>query len=153
MQSSSNRSFSPIVIVILVLLIFVGILFVLAFVLSSQVTEVPIEITEDSYRPEVEELLQNADPVNGERLVAERDCAVCHIQGAGDVAPSFEGIASRVAEIRPPLLADAYLYEAIAFPGAYVAENYQDAMPRIYLDQLTTQEFGDILAYLLTQVD
>jgi len=55
------------------------------------------------------------------------------------------------AERRPPLTASAYIYESIAYPSVYIVPGYPNSMIGNYLDRLSEDEFGDILAYLLEQ--
>ncbi|MBC8099359.1 MAG: hypothetical protein H7Y11_07945, partial [Armatimonadetes bacterium] len=56
----------------------------------------------------------------------------------------------RTATRRPPLTAEAYLYESILYPTAYEVEGYTGQMPRTY-GELSDRDLGDIIAYLLTQ--
>ena len=108
-------------------------------------------LTESSYLDRVEPLLTNADPANGDALVAQFDCAACHRAGAvNGIAPAFAGIAERAAERRPPLKPEAYIYESITRPHAYVVEGFVGAMPQDYATRLSDEQLGDIIAYLLT---
>lgn len=107
-------------------------------------------LTVDTYVSEVNALLLDADPVRGEALVEAKGCNACHAgPNAGRLAPPHAEVARVAAERRPPLTAGAYIYESILFPGALVVESYQNNMPRVYGDQLTEAELGDIIAYLL----
>jgi hypothetical protein len=45
--------------------------------------------------------------------------------------------------------ADAYIYESIVFPGAFVVQGYNDVMPHDFGARMTEQELADVLAYLL----
>lgn len=135
-----------------------SLLFVAEFFIASQGTAPdapPATLSAQTYRSTVEGLLAGADPVHGEQLVQETyECYVCHIQGAGQQAPAFDGVALRAAETRPPLVAEAYLYESIVYPQVHIAGEdgeYSGAMPANYGTRLSPEELGDILAYLLTQ--
>jgi cytochrome c len=114
--------------------------------------DVPAEtLTETTYLDQVAPLLAQADPANGDALLTQFDCAACHRAGAeNSIAPSFTGIAARAGEQRPPLTAEAYLYESITHPQAHVVEGFVGAMPQDFALRLSDQQLGDIIAYLLT---
>jgi len=88
--------------------------------------------------------------MTGEALLETYQCSICHIQGAGRVAPSFVGIGERAARRRPPLSAAQYLYESIVSPGAYLVDGFTNAMPANFARRLTKAEIGHIIAYLLS---
>jgi len=135
----------------------VALVFVVEFVAASLRTvaniaaEATAEASAEPLGERVARALQDADAANGERLVREGyECHVCHIEGAGRIAPSFEGLGQRAAQ-HPPLSAEEYLYLAITNPSDSVVEGYANAMPANYPDRLSEREIGDIIAYLLTQ--
>lgn len=142
-------------VVIITVLIVIGfsVLFVFEFIAASQGDGdgAAQNLTEDTYLTEVDALLVDADPENGALLVEQYECHVCHIQGGGQVAPLFEGVADRAAERRSPLAARAYIYESIAYPAVYIVEGYSNSMLANYATRLSEKEFGDIISYLLTQ--
>ena len=86
----------------------------------------------------------------GEALIETYQCSICHIRGAGRVAPSFAGVAERAAKRRPPQSAAQYLYESIVAPGVYLVDGYANAMPANFARRLTQAEIGHIIAYLLS---
>lgn len=142
----------PVYIALAILLLITGV-FVYEFVISSEehggVTEG--SITEDTYSEVAQSLLNGANPERGAELVEVKGCNACHGgPNAGRLAPPHSEVSQLAAERRPPLTAAAYVYEAIVFPGAFVVEGYQNNMPRIYADQLSDTELGDIMAYLLS---
>ena len=94
--------------------------------------------------------LDNASAALGEALVVEYACSVCHITGAGRVAPPFDGLADRAASRRPHLSARQYLFESIVQPGDYLVAGYANAMPGNFADRLSQADIGHIIAYLLT---
>lgn len=153
MASSSATSRLPLVITVgLFLVVVVG--FVYEFVLTSttQPEGAAEVLTAATYMDIVGPLLANADPMRGEQLIHSGfECHVCHIQNAGQVAPSFVGMGARAATARPPLTAEAYLYEAIMYPSVHVVSGYSAAMPANYPSRLEPQQVGDMIAYLLTQ--
>lgn len=128
-----------------------AILFVVAFAIESQTpAELTDNLTADTYKEEVAALLLDADPQAGSALIDRYECGACHRIGADRIAPSFVGIAQKAAERRPPLSAEAYLYEAIVYPAHFIVPDYPNAMPTDYATRLTQRELGDIIAYLLT---
>jgi mono/diheme cytochrome c family protein len=103
-------------------------------------------ITADSYMDVVEPLLANADPARGYEIMELRGCTVCH--GNQNLAPSIDIIQANAAERRLPLQPEAYIYESIIHPGAFIVQGFQNNMPRIYEETLPADELGHIIAYL-----
>lgn len=111
----------------------------------------PETLTPNTYMDKVSALLANADPANGDRLIDQYECHVCHRgTSANVIAPSYVGIAERAAARRPPLTAAAYIYESITHPTAFIVSGFAAAMPQNYAERLSDRELGDIIAYLLT---
>ena len=104
----------------------------------------------DGFADALARAMAGADAEIGERLVAETDCATCHLTGDGRTAPLFDGLASAAAGRRPSLSAEAYLYEAIVSPAAHLVEGYAQAMPNNYGERYSEAELGHMIAYLLT---
>ncbi len=136
---------------ILVTVIFIG---ALVLTTESELVSAPTPVTQltsDTYMDKVTALLQTADASRGAALVEQFGCTACHREGAvNKIAPAYDGIAERAATRRPPLTAAAYIYESIVNPLAYVVEGYNPAMPQNFAQQLSDQQLGDIIAYLLT---
>jgi len=108
-------------------------------------------VSSGAYRDRVDALLAIADPANAEAAIQRYGCPACHRAGAENgIAPSWEGIAERAAERRPPMPADAYLYESIIHPEAYLVDGYPNSMVPNFGSRVSDQELGDIIAYLLT---
>lgn len=127
--------------------------FVYEFLISSETTGGTADdaLNDDTYAEVTQTLLADADPVRGAELVESKGCNACHAgPNAGRLAPPHAEVAALASERRPPLTAAGYVYESILFPGIFVVEGYQNNMPRIYADQLTDAELGDIMAYLLS---
>jgi cytochrome c551/c552 len=127
-----------------------------AFALTTETELVVVptavsQLTADTYMDRVSSLLEGADATRGAALVEQFGCTACHREGAvNKIAPPFEGIAARAATRRPPLTAEAYIYESIINPVAYVVEGYNPAMPQNFAQQLSDLQLGDIITYLLT---
>ncbi|MFW5748959.1 MAG: c-type cytochrome, partial [Chloroflexota bacterium] len=136
----------PIVIAIVVLVVF-SVIFLLEFLDLSQGTGGLTEeqITADSYMDVVEPLLVGADPEEGALHMVTYGCTTCH---GNNLAPDFETTIANAAQRRPPMRAEAYIYEAIIHPGAHVVEPYQNNMPRVYDDTVSDDDLGDMIAYL-----
>lgn len=137
--------------VAIALLVVVAAVFVIEFITASATPDGQItEITADSYMDIVTPFLADADPQNGAALLEQYGCAACHIVGAANnIAPPFEGLTEVAAQRRPPLTAEAYIYESIIYPSVYVVEGYPPSMAQDYRERLTDDELGDIIAYLL----
>lgn len=155
MNTTSTRAGArwPVYLVLVMLLVIAGIFLVLFIQSSEPVTsDQPAEtLTSSTYLDVVEPLLANANPENGDTLLVAYDCAACHRAGAANgIAPSFEGLAERAADQRPPLRAAAYIYESIIYPYAFEVGGFGGVMPHDYAVRLSDEELGDIIAYLLS---
>lgn len=154
MNASSRRRVSalPVYIALGVLALFT-VIFIVEFISASNpnTPEMAVTLTARTYMDKVEALLRGADTANGDKLLDRYECGVCHRMASERVAPSFVGMAARAATRRTPLTAAAYIYESIAYPGAYVVEGYSNVMLRDYLERLSERELGDMIAYLLTE--
>jgi mono/diheme cytochrome c family protein len=154
------------------LFILVTVAFVVAFTYETEVEiaasqQTPLAVEAGRYREALDAILPSADASRGAQWVEQFGCTVCHREGAANkIAPPFAGVAERAATRRPPLPADAYIYESITNPAAYIARDthsepsdapttstasdYRAAMPQDFAKRLTPQQIGDIIAYLMT---
>lgn len=103
---------------------------------------------------EVVTAIQGADPAAGETLSLSNGCIGCHALDpeAQMTGPTWYNMGNtaitRVADESPA----AYLYHSIVEPNAYIVNGYpQGIMPQTYVDSLTTDEIGAMVAYLLAQ--
>jgi len=81
-------------------------------------------------------------------------CVACHSLDAGVtlVGPSFDGLGQRAGTQRPEYSADAYLYESITNPNAFVVQGFQGGvMPQTFKDILSPQQLADVIAFLKGQ--
>ncbi len=109
----------------------------------------PVSAT--AYRERLDVLLAMGNPANAEPVFQIYGCVACHRVGAANgIAPSWEGIAERAASRRPPMPADAYLYESIIHPDAYLVEGFPNSMVPNLDSRMSDQELADVIAYLLT---
>lgn len=80
-------------------------------------------------------------------------CVACHSLQAGVtlVGPSLEGIGARAGTQRPDYPPDAYLYQSITNPNAFVVQGFQAGiMPQTFGDLLSDQQLADVIAFLKT---
>lgn len=138
--------------VVLVLLIVFGAVFLFELLSFTPDSAGGGVVTADSYRAELVALPDVTDISHGEALFESYGCAACHDSAASTgVAPSMTGISERAGERRPPLPADAYLYESVVHPADYLVESYSNVMPQNFRDRMTDQELADVIAYLQTR--
>jgi cytochrome c2 len=81
-------------------------------------------------------------------------CSACHSLVADQVlvGPSQHGIAERAPTRKPGYSAQAYLYESITNPNAYIVEGFApNLMPQNFKETLQPQQLADVIAFLLTQ--
>jgi cytochrome c551/c552 len=149
-MTTSSRSASYGLVIVIVLLVAVAALFVVAFVIASEPPPPGPTVDVPEAEAQAAQLLARADPERGAQLVVQHQCVNCHVYAAGIAAPAWTGVADRAAQREPPLSAQAYLYESIAEPDAFLVDGYPASMPQNFKDALTPQETGDIIAYLLT---
>jgi hypothetical protein len=68
------------------------------------------------------------------------------------VGPSQAGLSTRAATRRPGYSAEAYIYESIVNPNAYLVTGFQQGlMPQTFAQTLTPQQIADVIAFLKTQ--
>lgn len=149
-QQTSKPNRLPIYItaaLIIVILVAFGI--VLASVPSHTDSDDDQPVSAESYRAEVDALLAIGQPENAEAALVKYTCTACH-RGESAIGPLFVGLAERAATRRPPMPADAYIYESIIHPGVYIVEGYQNVMLPDIGDRISQQELADVLTYLLT---
>ncbi len=139
-------------ILIAAIAVFVTAAFVLILALEISDTSSPATGAADSgaYAEALAAALAGADAASGERLIAENDCASCHLTGGGQTAPLFDGLASVAGARRPPLSAEQYLYEAIVLPAAHLVAGYANAMPNNYGERFSLTDIGHMIAHLLS---
>jgi cytochrome c len=81
-------------------------------------------------------------------------CSACHALQAGvaGVGPSQSGLSQRAPTRKEGYSAEAYVYESIVNPNAYVVDGFsQNIMPPSFKQTLSAQQLADVIAFLLTQ--
>lgn len=123
---------------------------ILALVISDTSSPASGAVDSGAYANALATVLAGANAAIGERLIAENDCATCHLTGGGQTAPLFDGLASVAGARRPPLSAEQYLYEAIVLPAAHLVDGYANAMPNNYGERFSRADIGHMIAHLLS---
>jgi ferredoxin/coenzyme F420-reducing hydrogenase delta subunit/cytochrome c2 len=99
------------------------------------------------------------DPEAGEQLYYETSlgtnaaCRICHSLEPGQnlVGPSFAGIANRAGNRVPGMTAEAYLYQSITEPDAYVVDGFPAGLMVPNLAEILSEEqIADLIAFLMT---
>ena len=140
------------VLLVLVLFVVFGSIFLIVLLNFTPEESTGEAVTADSYREALAALPGDTDIANGGAAFITYGCAACHDSAASTgVAPSLDGIAERASERHPPLSADAYLYESIVHPSAYLVEGYSNVMPQNLRERMSDQEMADVIAYLMTR--
>jgi cytochrome c551/c552 len=112
--------------------------------------EAQAAVTSEPISGRVAALLAIGKATDGQLVINQYGCHVCHTVQVAGVGPSWVGIAARAATRRPPMSAADYLYESIIDPSAYLVPGYQNLMPADFAQRMSDQELADVLAYLLT---
>ena len=145
----TRRNVSVILAIVFVLIFFVIVIVALSMVNNPTDLGTPDPPSAQSYRARVDALLAIGHPEDGGAVFAKYTCLACHASN-GDIAPSWTDLVPRAATRRPPMPADAYIYESIVNPGAFVVEGYSDVMPHDFGTLMTDQELADLLTYILS---
>jgi mono/diheme cytochrome c family protein len=125
-------------------------------VLSSMPSNAGASTAEASAPPPfaaaVEAQARNADPSQGEVLFDQYGCLTCHASANG-VAPYKVGMGVRAATRRAPAYsAEAYLYESILEPNAFVVPSYSaGVMPQNFKATIPEKDLYTLIAWMLKQ--
>jgi mono/diheme cytochrome c family protein len=95
------------------------------------------------------------DAARGEQLALQNGCIGCHglDPAVTMTGPTWYNIGNTAVGREPGVSPAAYLDHSIVNPGEYLVPNYPDnIMPRNYGEILSVQDQGDLIAYLLSQV-
>jgi cytochrome c2 len=90
----------------------------------------------------------------GEGVFSSAGCVACHSlePGVALVGPSLDGISTRAGTQRPDYPPEAYLYQSITNPNAFVVDGFQGGiMPQTFKDTLSPQQLADVIAFLKAQ--
>jgi len=89
-----------------------------------------------------------ADAANGERLFKNESCSACHSTGTRRITgPGLAGIDSAAATRDSGLTADQYIEQSIRNPGEFIADGFNNIMPKTY-SRLPQDDVDDLIAYL-----
>lgn len=128
--------------------------------LSLMLSACPAEQTADQAPENTSESPAAAVPVagnaaNGPQIFAAKGCVACHAiaslpNAKGNIGPALDGIGVTAATRVSGLDAEAYLRQSIEAPEAYLVEGYQNLMSKGLKDQMSEQEYNDLIAYLVS---
>lgn len=95
------------------------------------------------------------NPENGAKVFMSKTCNACHkissLEGAvGALGPALDGIAKTAATRKEGMDAMAYIKESIEKPDAHLVDGFQNIMTPGLRDQMSDEEYQDLLAYLMT---
>ncbi len=97
--------------------------------------------------------IQAGDASAGAQIAQLNGCIGCHSLEKGGVlvGPSWYGLANYAIARVPGESPAFYLYHSVANPGDFVVDGYPaGVMPANYVDSLSTEDMGNLIAYLLT---
>lgn len=119
-----------------------------------KLAELPPEQVTAGFPDDALTALTNANPANGETIALTFGCVGCHAVDPTLVrtGPTWHNIGDtavvRVAGESPAF----YLYQSITAPNSHVVEGYPgNIMPQNFSETMSTQQIGDMVAYLLAQ--
>jgi cytochrome c2 len=100
----------------------------------------------------VEAQVRSADPSQGEILFDQHGCLTCH-SSANGVGPYIVGMGARAATRRgSSYSAEAYLYESIITPNAFVVPSYMaNVMPQNFKTTIPEKDLYTLIAWMLKQ--
>jgi len=103
---------------------------------------------------DIRQAVEGADTSAAETVALKYGCVGCHALDPNAVmtGPTWHNMGD-TAVIRVPGESPAlYLYESIVNPNAYVVPGYPgNIMPATFGEQMSVQELGEMVAYLLQQ--
>jgi cytochrome c551/c552 len=95
----------------------------------------------------------NANIENGPTLATSNACIGCHALDPNQqmTGPTWHNVGDHAVARVPGQSPAEYLHQSIVAPGAFVVPDFPNVMPQTYGDTLSTQDLGDLIAYLLAQ--
>lgn len=104
--------------------------------------------------PDLATAVTSADIAQAPLLATTKGCIGCHDLDPNKVmtGPTWHNVGDTAITRVPGESPAEYLHQSIVNPNAFVVPGYPaNIMPQTFGDQLTTQELGDMIAYLLSQ--
>jgi cytochrome c2 len=93
-----------------------------------------------------------ASATRGQKLYLKYDCFVCHRLEANGTGPMLRGLGQRAGARRPNYTAEAYLYESITAPNAFVVPDYPaGVMLQNFAATISEADLYDLIAWLRQQ--
>jgi cytochrome c oxidase subunit 2 len=87
---------------------------------------------------------------SGEQIFQSLGCSGCHVNAAGQAAPSLQGLFGGEVQLEngETLIADEqYLLESIRSPNVKIVRGYQPIMPD-FKDQITDDQLKALIEYI-----
>lgn len=129
---------------------------ILRFLLPLLLLMMAAACTGDASNANAADSLLVGQPERGAQLFTETingapACNSCHtVDGTLLLAPSMEGFAERAGTRIAGMSAEAYAYQSITLPAAYLVSGFRNLMYNQYAQRLSPQQIADLVAYLLT---
>ena len=99
------------------------------------------------------DLPATGDAARGETLYHQLSnplCSSCHVDDIA-AAPALDTYTVELAESRvADMDAREYTFYSIVEPWRFIPDNYGDAMPNRYDDELSPQDIADLIEYMLS---
>ena len=104
----------------------------------------------DAIKPAGTTASASGDVANGKALFDAWSCSKCHAIDSQtvEVGPPLGNIREDASEAPGNLSLDAYIRQSIVDPGAYVVDDFTNAMPAF--DTLSDSDLNDLVAYVLS---
>ena len=114
---------------------------------TEEHTETPAE--------ESEVVAVAGNPENGAKVFMSKTCNACHkittLEGAvGALGPALDDVGTVAATRKEGMDAVAYLKESIEKPDAFLVEGFQNVMTPGLHEQMSAEEYQDLIAYLMS---
>lgn len=99
---------------------------------------------------------RNGDPAQGAILFTQKKegapaCNSCHnTEGNPDQGPSLQGFKDVAGKRVEGQSAEEYTFYSILLPSKHVVDGFSNIMYKQYDGKFSTEELGDLIAYLLT---
>lgn len=98
--------------------------------------------------------VQAADPSQAEAIALQYGCVGCHSLDPDQqmTGPTWYHVGDTAVARVPDESPGLYIYRSIVAPNDFVVPNFQaNLMPQTFAETLSTQELGDLIAFLLEQ--
>jgi cytochrome c oxidase subunit 2 len=87
---------------------------------------------------------------SGQELFTQQGCSACHVEGAGHIAPSLDGLFGETVSLETGesvIADDDYLRESILSPREKIVAGYEPVMPP-FDGRITDEELISLVDYI-----